>query len=194
MVFWTGRGSSGSGGYSKRDTRDTPYGVLEGDAEDAENKEWKQNRCRAAPGISALRIDSRVDYGIAMIGRVLERRLIVRSRVVEDYHLSELGLKQVQHVFTVWFPRVVFYDLTDDTVRVDVLVKMGRATNKSVYDSSFLRADGSSIKTIYYDEDRMSGRVCEGYDQRRSGYFGKKEGFDYRIVFYTTKSTTIPGR
>ena len=126
-----------------------------------------------------------------MIGRILERRLIVRSRLAEDYHLSELGIKQVQHVFTVWFPRVVFFDLTDDTVRVDVLVRMGRATSKSVYDASFLRADGSLIKTIYYDEDRLSGKVCESYDQRRSGYYGKKEGFDYRIVFYTIRPPTM---
>jgi hypothetical protein len=108
--------------------------------------------------------------------------------------LSEIGLKQVQHVFTVWFPRVVFFDLTDDTVRIDVLVRMGRATNKSVYNASFLRADSSLIKTIYYDEDRMSGKVCESFDQRRSGYFGQKDGFDYRIVFYTIRLTNLMGR
>ncbi len=98
--------------------------------------------------------------------------------------MTEIGLKNLQHVFTVWFPRVVYYDLTDDTVRVDVVVRMGRTTGRGVYDASFRRADGTVIKKIDYDEDRLVGKVCDNYDQRRSGYFGKKDGMDYRVVVY----------
>jgi hypothetical protein len=120
-----------------------------------------------------------------MVGSLPERRLIICSRLSEAYHLTEIGLKNLQHVFTVWFPRAVYYDLTDDTVRVDVVVRMGRTTGRGVYDVSFLRVDGTVIKKIEYDEDRLVGKVCDNYDQRRSGYFGKKEGMDYRVVIYT---------
>jgi len=111
--------------------------------------------------------------------------------MADGYHLTELGLKQVQHVLTDWFPRAVFGDLTEDTVRVDVLVKPGRTTGKNVYHASFLRADGSGIKTLEYDEDRLSGKVCNAYDTTRSGYFGKKEGHDYRVLRYTNMPTTF---
>lgn len=125
----------------------------------------------------------------------LDRRLLVRSRLADGYQLTELGQKQVQHVFTVWFPRVVFFDLTDDTVAVDVVVRMGRTTGKSLFNASFLRADGSLIKTADYDEDRLVvGKPCDSYDQRRSGYFGKKNGMDYRLVFYMAAPSTISRR
>ena len=118
----------------------------------------------------------------------------MRSRAAEGYRLTELGQKQLQHVFTVWFPRGVFADLTDDTVRIDVVVRQGRASGRSVYNASFLRVDGSVIKTVDYDEDRLSGTVCDSYDQVRSGYFGKKNGYDYRVLCYLSKSTTFNRR
>jgi hypothetical protein len=123
-----------------------------------------------------------------------ERRVIVRSRTAEGYEMTELGLKQLQHVFTVWFPRAVYADLTDDTVRIDVVVRKGRASGRSVYNASFVRSDGSPIKTRDYDEDRLSGTVCDSYDQTRSGYFGKKDGHDYRVICYSSKSTTFSRR
>ena len=126
-----------------------------------------------------------------MAGNLVERRLIISSRLAEGHHLTEDALKHVQHVFTVWFPRKVFRDLTDDTVRVNVVVKKGYASGKNVFSASFLRADGSSIKSEIYDEDRLTGAVCENYDQGRSGYWGKKDGLDYRIVIYTPGSTTM---
>ena len=119
-----------------------------------------------------------------MIVSLPERRLIICSRLAEGYHLTEIGLKNIQHVFTVWFPRAVYYDLTDDTVRVDVIVRMGRTSQRGVYDATFLKADGTVIKKIDYDEDRLVGKVCDNYDQRLSGYFGKKEGMDYRVAVY----------
>ena len=123
-----------------------------------------------------------------------DRSLVISSRLAEGYHLTEIGLKNLQHVFTVWFPRAVYYDLTDDTVRVDVVVRMGRTSSKGVYTTEFLRSDGSLIKKIEYDEDRLVGTVCENYDQRRSGYCGKKDGLDYRIVVYSSGPATIVRR
>jgi len=109
---------------------------------------------------------------------------MVCSRLADGYHLTEDALKHLQHVFTVWFPRRIYKDLTDDTVRVDVIVRKGYASGKSVYNATFLKADGSTAKTETYDEDRLTGASCDLYDQRRSGYFGKKDGFDYRMVVY----------
>lgn len=124
----------------------------------------------------------------------LERRLIISSRLAEGYQLTELGLENLQHVFTVWFPRAVYYDLTDDTVRVDIVVRMGRTSGRGVYAISFLKADGSVIKNVEYDEDRLIGKVCENYDQRRSGYCGKKSGIDYRMAIYAAEPATIACR
>lgn len=121
-----------------------------------------------------------------MAGYFVERRLIIGSCVAEGYQLTEIGLKNLQHVFTVWFPRAIYPDLTDDTVRIDVVVRMGRTTGKGVYSASFLTADGTVIKKIDYDEDRLIGKVCNEYDQRRSSYYGKKDGLDLRMVIYTT--------
>ena len=112
------------------------------------------------------------------------QHLLIRSRLAEGYIQSEDALKHMQHVFTVWFPRAVFFDLTDDTIRVDVIVRKGYTSGKGVYQTSFFRADDSLIKTVDYDEDRLLGKVCEKYDQRRGGYFGKRHGFDYRVVRY----------
>lgn len=124
----------------------------------------------------------------------IERRIVLRTRVADGYHLTALELKHLQHVFTDWFPGAVFDDLTHDTVRVDVVVRKGRVSGRSVYDASFVGADGAVIKITHYDEDRLTGKVCESYDPRRSGYFGKKEGFDYRNLFYTIRPTTTTPR
>ena len=123
-----------------------------------------------------------------------DRRIVVRSRVADGYHLTELGLKQIQHVFTDWFPRAVFGDLTEDTVRIDVVVRKGIASGRNVYQASFVRADGSEIKSVEYDEDRLGGKACESFDQMRSGYCGKKDGYDYRVLMYTPPLRTSTRR
>lgn len=130
---------------------------------------------------------------MAVAGNRLERRLIISSRQAEGYQLTEIGLKNLQHVFTVWFPRAVYYDLTDDTVRVDIVVRKGWTSGRGVFATSFLRADGSVIKKVEYDEDRFVGKVCESYDQKRSGYCGKKNGMDYRVAVYATGPATGNG-
>jgi hypothetical protein len=131
---------------------------------------------------------------MAKAGNGLERRLIISSRLAEGYQLTEIGLRNLQHVFTVWFPRAVYRDLTDDTVRVDIVIRKGWASGRGVFATSFLRADGSVIRTVDYDEDRFVGRVCENYDQRRSSYCGKKDGVDYRIAVYAAGPVTIDRR
>ena len=120
----------------------------------------------------------------------VERRLIIGSRVAEGYHLTEIGLKNLQHIFTVWFPRAIYPDLTEDTVRVDVVVRMGRTSQRGLYSTTFIKSDGTVLKKIDYDEDRLIGKVCDEYDQLRSGYCGKKDGVDYRIVIYTTQTAS----
>ena len=131
---------------------------------------------------------------MGMEGHSAERRLVISSRLAEGYLLTEIGLKNLQHVFTVWFPRAVYYELTDDTVRVDIVVRRGWTSGRGVYATSFLRADGSVIKNVEYDEDRFVGRICENYDQSKSGYCGKKDGTDYCIVVYATERATTDRR
>jgi hypothetical protein len=127
---------------------------------------------------------------MAATDKDLERRLILRTRVADGYHMTEDGLKQLQHVFTVWFPRAVFADLTDDTVRVDVAVRKSHISGGNIYSASFVKAGGTVIKTKEYDEHQLTGRTCTSFDQKRSGYYGKKDGFDYRNLFYTIGPTT----
>ena len=116
-----------------------------------------------------------------------ERRVVLRHRVADGYELTQLEQKHLQRVFTDWLPGAVFHDLTGDTVRVDVVVRKGRLSGQSVYNASFLNADGSVVKKADYDEDRITGKVCANYDPGRSAYFGKKDGFDYRNLLYTIK-------
>jgi len=123
-----------------------------------------------------------------MTGNSTERRLIISSRMAEGYQLHEAAHKHLQHVFMVWFPRALYRDLTDDTVRVDVVVRKGTISERNVYSTSFVRGDGSVIKTIEYDEDRLTGAKCPSYDQLRSGYCGSKDGADFRLVVYTPTS------
>lgn len=114
----------------------------------------------------------------------IKRCITLRTRVAEGYGLTKLQLKHLQHVFTVWFPAVVFKDLTDDTVRLDVVVRKGHLSRSSVYNTSFARADGSVIKIMNYDEDRITGKVWESYDLRRGEYLGQQDGFDCRSLYY----------
>jgi len=62
----------------------------------------------------------------------IERRIVLRHRVADDYQLTKLELKRLQHLFTDWFPAMVFSDLTEDTVRVDVVVRKGNLSGQSV--------------------------------------------------------------
>ncbi len=127
---------------------------------------------------------------MAAARQVIERRIILRTRVVDDYQLTKIGLKHLHHVFTVWLPAAIFDDLTDDTVGVDVVVRKGHASGRSVYSASFARADDSVIKTKDYDEDRITGKVCRSYDLRGSQYLGEAGGFDHRLLLYTIRPAT----
>jgi len=144
-------------------------------------------------GLPALPLQARAPV-MAAAGSGLGRRLIISSRLAEGYQLTEIGLKNLQHVFTVWFPRAVYRDLTDDTVRVDVVVRRGWASGRGVFATSFLKADGSVVKNVEYDEDRVVGKACENYDQKSSGYCGKKDGIDYRMAVYAAAPVTLDRR
>ena len=120
-----------------------------------------------------------------MLNKKPDRLLIISSRVTENYELTSAGAKHLQHILTAWFPRAVYHDLTDDTVRVDVVVRKGVISKKNVFDTTFLADDGSVIKTMSYDEDRMVGRRCEQYAQNKTRYNGQKDGLDFRHVYYT---------
>lgn len=113
-----------------------------------------------------------------------ERQLRIRSRMAENYHLTEIGRKDMQHMFTDWLPRALFYDLTDDTVSVDVLVRKDLLVNRFVFVTTFLKDDGAAIKTVEYAEDRIRGKTCKQYDHKKSRYEGAKDGFDHRVVYY----------
>ncbi len=140
--------------------------------------------------LDSLRPRGAASANMAAASQDIERRIILRTRLADGYDLTNIGLKHLQHVFTVWFPQAVFDDLTDDTVRVDVVVRKGQASGRSVYNASFVTADGSVIKITDYDEDRITGRVSKSYDLKRSVYFGNKDGFDYRNLFYLKRPTT----
>jgi len=123
-----------------------------------------------------------------------DRMLIISSRLAEGYQLTESATKNLQHVFTTWFPRVVYGDLTPDTAQVRVVVKKGMITTKNLFEAAFLRADGSTIKNAVYDQDRMIGKVCAHYDQGKTKYQGKKDGLDERAVYYVADPATIRNR
>lgn len=123
-----------------------------------------------------------------------ERMLIISSRLADGYQLTESGLKNLQHTFTTWFPRAIYVDLTPDTAQVRVVVKRGTITGKNEFSASFCRADGTVIKSAAYDQDRMVGKVCAHYDQSRTKYQGKKDGFDERAVYYVADPAAIANR
>ena len=129
-----------------------------------------------------------------MAKNIPDRRLVIRSTLAEGYHWTEVGLNNLQHVFTDWFPRSVYFDLTDDTVRVDVVVRKDFASGKGIFRASFMRADDSVIKSTEYDESKLIGKPCEHYDPKKTRYDGKKDGFDHRLVFYTADPVTLTNR
>jgi len=118
-----------------------------------------------------------------------QRRLLIRSRLAEGYELSEAGLKDLQHVMTDLFPRAAYADLTADAVSVDVLVRKDFTSEKDAFSASFRRADGTVIRTREYFQDMLSRKSCPDY---KSVYDGKRDGFDHRLVFYSTES--MPGK
>jgi len=125
-----------------------------------------------------------------------DRKFIIRTRMGEGYHLTELGLKNLQHVLTDWLPRAVYFDLTDDAASVEVVARKEYMSNKSLFAATFKRADGSTSKTAEYGEDRLVGKSCPFYDPKKSSYAGKKDGFDERLVIYssTPVDTFVFGR
>ena len=133
-------------------------------------------------------------HGLNMAENTPERSLLIRSRVSDGYHLSESGLKDLQHVFTDWFPRTIYYDLTDDTVSVDVSVRKDFISGKGMLTVSFKRQDGSVIKSGEYSQDRLIGKSCEYYDKKKAHYDGNRDGFDHRIVLYDTTPISSLGR
>jgi hypothetical protein len=118
------------------------------------------------------------------------RILLIRSKVSPGYHLSESGLKDLQHTFTDWFPRALYADLTDDTVSVDVSVRKDFISGKGLLSASFKGEDGATIKSKEYSQDRLIGSVCDYYDKKKARYDGNHDGYDHRIVCYETKPIT----
>lgn len=126
-----------------------------------------------------------------MAESVPERSILIRSRLETGYTLSESATKGLQHVFTDWFPRALYTDLTDDTVSVDVLVRRDFLSGKSVFSVTFKRQDGSTVKNKEYSQDRMTGTVCDYYDKKSARYDGNRDGFDHRIVVYADPMSGI---
>ena len=118
-----------------------------------------------------------------------ERCLLIRSRLAEGYSFSESSLKSLQHVFTDLFPRAVYADLTADTVSIDVVVRKDFTSEKGVFSASFKRADSTVIKSKEYLEDRLTGKACPYYNPKKARYDGKRDGFDHRLVYYSTGPT-----
>lgn len=114
-----------------------------------------------------------------------QRRLLIRSRLADGYQLSEAALKDLQHALTDLFPRAAYADLTADVVSVDVTVRRDFTTEKDVFSASFRKADGTVIKAAQYFQDMLGHKACPDY---KSVYDGKKDGFDHRLVFYSTES------
>ncbi len=120
-----------------------------------------------------------------------DRELIIRSKMAEGYQLSEIGLNSLQHLFTDWFPRSLYFDLTDDTASVDVVVKKNFTSGKSDFSATFKRADGSTIKSMDYSEERLLGKACIFYDPRKTHYDGNQNGYDQRRVFYMPDASKV---
>ena len=120
-----------------------------------------------------------------MPDNIPDRTVLIRTRVEPGYQLSASGQKDLQHVFTDWFPRALYYDLTEDTASVDVAVRKDFMSGKGLLTTSFKREDGSVIKTAEYSQDRLTGKSCEFYDKNKSRYNGNRDGFDHRIAHYS---------
>ena len=121
-----------------------------------------------------------------MVQSSSERCLLIRSRLAEGFVFSESGVKALQHVLTDWFPRAIYADLTDDTASVDLEVRKDFTSGKNVFSVSFKKADGNVIKKTDYRVEMLTGKRCAYYDQSKSRYAGKKDGFDHRLVYYST--------
>ena len=126
----------------------------------------------------------RVIRGKGSTGSSSERRLVISSRITPGYHLSQAGLKHLQHVLTDCLPKAIYHDLSQDTVRVDVLVRKSSILNGNAYTAAFVKGDGSVIKTINYEEDRLITAKCPSYDHVRSGYCGTRGDDHFRLVIY----------
>ena len=113
-----------------------------------------------------------------------DRMILIRSKVSAGYHLSESGLKDLQHTFTDWFPRAVYFDLTEDTVSVEVSVRKDFISGKGLLTALFKSEDGTTVKSKEYSQDRLIGATCDYYYKKKARYDGNHEGFDHRIVLY----------
>ena len=114
-----------------------------------------------------------------------DRGLLVRSRLVDGYQVSEMGMKSIQHALTDWLPRALYADLTPDTVSVDVEVSKDYLSGKSIFEVKFKRSSGDVIKNAQYSADRIIGKTCAYYDPKKASYAGKKDGYDCRQVYYS---------
>ena len=110
--------------------------------------------------------------------------------MAEDFTLLESGFKSVQHMLTDWLPRSVYFDLTDDTVRVDVEIRKS-FTGKCTFNVSFIRYGVSVIKKAEYMEERILGKVCKFFSPKNTRYIGKRDGFDHRLVSYTSAEPSV---
>lgn len=93
-------------------------------------------------------------------------------------------------MLTDWLPRSVYFDLTDDTARVDVEVQKS-FTGKCAFSVSFIRHDASVIKKAEYMEERIIGKVCTHFSPKNTQYIGKRDGFDHRLVSYISDEPSL---
>ena len=114
-----------------------------------------------------------------------DRCLLIRSKMAEGYQVSESAMKGLQHTITDWFPRAVYYDLTDDTAAVDIEMRRDYLSGKSLLAVIFRRSDSGEIKRAEYSADRLVGKACPYYDMKKGSYAGNKDGFDCRLIYYS---------
>ena len=111
------------------------------------------------------------------------RSLTIRYRIEDAQRFSASNLKALQHVMTDWLPRAIYDELTDETVRVDVVVSRD-FTLANKHKISFLNAEDTVLKTKEYIERELLGKKCAYYDPETSRYRGNKDGFEHRLVHY----------
>jgi hypothetical protein len=120
-----------------------------------------------------------------------ERRLFVcfsldrgYARKTDETTWDTFTETHVRHVIRDLFPEAVFADLTEDTARLDVVVRKSNLTRSHIYGTSFYRGDGSLIKKKDYDEDTMHGMKTTRHDKRADQFIGKIYGADVRLVVF----------
>ena len=118
-----------------------------------------------------------------MVEKGKVRPLTIRYRVEDAQLFSASNLKALQHVMTDWLPRAIYSELTDDTVRVDVVVRRD-FTLANMHKISFLNAEDTVLKSKEYVERDLVGQKCAYYDPETSRYRGNKDGFEHRLVYY----------